>query len=94
MDNNQPFATDNEVSNDTEFNKWVDRANRIVRPLFTLLSFIVVCLAAFNVLTDINPLVLNVVWTIVSFWFGSRVITKDLPTAIDAFQRLLKTVKK
>jgi len=38
-------------------------------------------------LDSIDPLTLNIIWTIVGFWFGTRMIFKDIPNAIAAFKR-------
>jgi len=38
-------------------------------------------------LESIDPLTLNIIWTIVGFWFGTRLIFKDIPNAIAAFMK-------
>jgi len=69
------------------FDSLVDGISRMVRPVVTY--WIVGGLAGFwelPKLGDVDPVMMNIVWTVITFWFGSRTLFKDLPIAY----RLLK----
>lgn len=63
------------------FNAFVDGINRLVRPVFTYWSF---GLLTGYIKPPVSwntwpPMLWNIVWTIVTFWFGSRLLFKDIP---------------
>ncbi len=67
----------------------VDAANRLPRPLITF--WIIGGLMGLWPLPatgQIDPVMLNIAWTVVSFWFGSRAIFKDIPKAIQTIRNL------
>lgn len=74
-------------SHDSWFDVFIDAANRSVRPFFTYwaLGILIDWWAAPDI-DNINPFILNVIWTIVGFWFGGRMLFKDLPKAMIAYQ--------
>ncbi len=80
-------------SHDSWFDIFIDGMNRSVRPFFTYwaLGILIGWWTAPNI-DNINPFVLNVIWTIVGFWFGGRMLFKDLPKAMTMYQ--LAKVKK
>ena len=64
----------------------VDALNRLPRPLITMWA--VGGLIGWWQLPrtgDIDPFMQNIIWTVISFWFGSRVMFKDIPNAIKVF---------
>ena len=75
----------------TRFDVLVDGANRAVRPAFTY--WILGGLAGaweLPPLTGLSPIMANIVWTVITFWFGSRLLVKDLPAAAAAIKSLMK----
>lgn len=77
------------ISHESWFDIFVDALNRMPRPLFTGWAFGILCgWWAAPDMTKIDPLVLNMIWTILTFWFGSRVVFKDVPNAIAAFKAI------
>lgn len=69
-------------THETWFDSFVDGISRLVRPVVTY--WIVGGLAGFWALPklgEVDPVMMNIVWTIITFWFGSRTLFKDLPTA-------------
>lgn len=66
----------------TWFDSLVDGLNRLVRPAITY--WIVGGLVGFwrlPSLGSVDPIMMNIVWTVITFWFGSRMLFKDLPAA-------------
>lgn len=82
--------TDSSISFVSIFNAFVDGVNRLVRPVFTFWVF--------GLLTDLvpvpsnwstwPPMLWNIVWTIVTFWFGSRLLFKDIPSMYKWYKNL------
>ena len=72
------------------FNKFVDGLNRLPRPLFSFWAFgqLTGLLATPASLMNMNPIVLNIIWTIIGFYFGVRTISQDLPKAIEAWYQI------
>lgn len=70
---------------------FIDAFNRIQRPAWSTWALGGLC-GWWNlpVTTEIDPFVVNVIWTIVGFWFGSRMIFKDIPNAFMQFRKLVK----
>lgn len=69
----------------------VDGLNRMVRPVTTY--WILGGLSGFWPLPrlgDIDPMMGNIVWTVITFWFGSRMLFKDMPNAYALVRRLVK----
>lgn len=71
-------------SHDSWFDILIDGLNRSVRPGFTLWAFGTLVgwwdtTAHWN---EIPPMVWNIIWTIITFWFGSRILFKDLPSLV------------
>jgi hypothetical protein len=66
------------------FNTLVDCANRLPRPAIALWA---TC-QLFGVipppthLSYLDPLILNIVWTVIGFYFGIRTISRDIPELI------------
>ena len=69
---------------DDIFNRIVNGLNRLPRPLFALWSFgvLVGLFPVPSVLATAPPLVLNIIWTVVGFFFGIRTLSQDLPELI------------
>jgi hypothetical protein len=73
---------------DSKFNRAVDGTNRLVRPLVTYwLVGGLMALWPLPRLEELDPMTANLVWTVVSFWFGSRMLFKDLPAAYRMLQK-------
>lgn len=70
------------VSHSGLIDQVVDAMNRLVRPVVTF--WIVGGLMGFWDLprTDyIDPMMMNISWTVITFWFGARMVFKDIPNA-------------
>lgn len=71
------------ASHGTWFDSLVDGINRLVRPLFTVWAFgVLVGWWPAPKPDSFDPMTWNIIWTIVTFWFGSRMLFKDLPALI------------
>jgi hypothetical protein len=70
------------------FNRVVDGLNRLPRPLmaFWAIGELTGLLPQPTHLNTINPIVLNIIWSVVGFYFGIRTITQDLPKLIQALR--------
>jgi len=80
---------------DSWFDILVDGMNRSVRPFITYWVLGVLFGWWEAPKTDtIDPIMLNIIWTVITFWFGSRVVFKDVPKAIAAFTAIKATVAK
>lgn len=80
------------VHHDSWFDIFIDGVNRSVRPFLTYWA-IGMLMGWWDTTVNwdkIPPMAWNIIWTIVTFWFGSRVIFKDIPLAVKAFQALRK----
>jgi hypothetical protein len=77
-----------QVNHESWVDIFVDAMNRLPRPL---IGGWVICILFGWVepthLESLSPLTMNIVWTVVTFWFGSRVVFKDIPKAIAAYKR-------
>ncbi len=80
------------VSHDSWLDIAVDAISRLPRPAFAIWSFCVLVgwVEAPKHLSDIHPMALNIIWTVVTFYFGARVIIKDIPSAIAMWQNAKK----
>lgn len=65
----------------TGYNALIDGMNRLVRPAFTAWVFglLVGWWEPPTTWSTWPPMLWNIVWTIVTFWFGSRLLFKDIP---------------
>ena len=74
-------------THDDLFNRIIDGASRAVRPIVTywIIGGLVGLYQLKSPSTD--PLMMNIVWTVLTFWFGSRMIFKDLPNLIRSFRK-------
>lgn len=74
---------------DSWFDVLVDGMNRSVRPFITywVMGVLFKWWEAPNTET-IDPIILNIMWTVITFWFGSRVIFKDVPNAVAKFSEM------
>lgn len=66
----------------------VDAINRLIRPSVTI--WLCGGLAGFWPLPktgDVDPVILNVFWTVMGFWFGGRMLLKDLPAFLRELRR-------
>ena len=72
------------VGHDSWLDIAVDALNRLVRPIFTYWAFALLMgwVSPPTHLETMNAVVLNILWTIVTFWFGSRMLVKDIPAAV------------
>lgn len=74
-------------SHDSWFDVFIDGLNRSVRPFFTYWAMGVLAgWWAAPKIDDIDPFTLSVIWTIIGFWFGGRMLVKDLPKAMAMFK--------
>ena len=78
-------------SHDSWVDVIVDGMNRLVRPLMTY--WVVGILWGWvrpPDLSNIHPMMWNIIWTIITFWFGSRLIFKDIPALISWVKEKIK----
>jgi len=70
----------------------IDGINRLPRPIITfwVIGILFGWVKDPAYLTQLNPLALNIVWTVIAFWFGSRMIIKDIPSMIKMVRNLKK----
>jgi len=83
------------AGHDSWFDILIDGVNRSVRPFITF--WVMGVLFTWWEAPDtksIDPVILNIIWTVITFWFGSRVIFKDVPSAMTAFAALRAKKKK
>lgn len=75
---------------DTWFDVLVDGLNRLPRPLFALWAFCELSgiLPVPPGLNTMHPIVLNIIWTIIGFYFGVRTISQDLPKIIESWKAM------
>jgi hypothetical protein len=74
------------------FDIFIDGLNRSVRPFFTFWA-IGMLMGWWDTTVHwdkIPEMAWNIIWTIVTFWFGSRVIFKDIPLAVKAWKVMNK----
>lgn len=73
----------------TWFDVLIDGLNRLPRPIMT--GWVVCILFGWisppTHLESMSPVTQNIIWTIVTFWFGSRVLFKDIPTLIKSLRK-------
>ena len=90
-DASQDSARKMEISATHEdwFNRAVDAINRLPRPLLAVWAIgqLTGVLPPPKHLDNIHPLVLNIIWTIVGFFFGVRTISQDLPKMLQALRK-------
>lgn len=74
---------------DDIFNRIVNGLNRLPRPLFALWSFgvLVGIFPIPAVLSTAPAIVLNIIWTVIGFYFGIRTVSQDLPVLINSLRR-------
>ena len=80
----------------TWFDTLIDGLNRLPRPLFALWAFgeLSGLLSVPPGLNTLHPIVLNIIWTIIGFYFGIRTISQDLPKMAEAWKILREAAKK
>lgn len=67
------------------FDRIVDGTSRIVRPLVTLwvicvlFGWVEIPLEQWSKIPD---MMWNIIWSVITYWFGARMLFKDLPTAL------------
>jgi hypothetical protein len=77
----------------TSHNSWfdilVDGLNRLPRPLITgwVVAMLFGWVAEPAHLQVMSPMTLNIIWTVITFWFGSRVLFKDIPSLIKSLRK-------
>lgn len=77
------------ASHNSWFDILVDGLNRLVRPAFSFWAlFVLAGIVSTDHLIDIPPMAWNIVWTVAGFWFGTRMVMKDIPEAIVAIKAL------
>ncbi len=82
-------------SHDSWFDIFVDGLNRLPRPLLTLwLIGVLYNWWPTPNLELVHPIILNIMWTIITFWFGSRIVMKDVPAAIAVYNSIKKRRKQ
>lgn len=76
------------ASHSTWFDALVDGLNRMVRPAFTLWAFgVLVGWWPPPAKGQLDPMTWNIIWTIITFWFGSRMLFKDIPYLVRKFKQ-------
>ncbi len=82
-------------THDSWFDILVDGLNRLPRPVLTFWAIGVLCGYWSGPNFElIHPFMLNVIWTIITFWFGARVVMKDIPAAIAVYNEMKSKKKK
>ena len=71
-------------AHDTWFDALVDGLNRLPRPVITgwVIGMLFGWVPEPVHLQTLSPMTLNIIWTVITFWFGSRVLFKDIPAMI------------
>lgn len=74
-------------THDDTFNRIVDGSSRLVRPVITY--WIIGALMGLYTIQSpsTDPMMMNIIWTVITFWFGSRVIFKDIPAMIKSLKK-------
>ena len=69
---------------DDPFNRIVNALNRLPRPILAFWSILYLfgVLPVPIALLQAPPIVLNIIWTVIGFYFGIRTISQDLPSLI------------
>lgn len=76
-------------SHDSWFDIFIDGWNRAQRPLYSTYAFLVLSGSVDTThFKSIDPIAWNIIWTIIGFWFGTRMIFKDIPAAYAAFKKM------
>lgn len=72
------------ISHDSWLDIIIDGWSRLPRPAFATWAFgvLVGWWQAPAHLSALHPIALNILWTVVTFYFGARVIVKDIPAAV------------
>ena len=72
------------VTHDSWLDIIIDAWARLPRPAFATWAFglLVGWWEQPVHINTLNPLLLNIIWTVVTFYFGARVIVKDIPAAV------------
>lgn len=75
-------------THDSWFDILIDGVNRLPRPVITfwVIGILIGWVPEPVHLIVLSPITLNIIWTVISFWFGSRMIIKDIPSAIKAIK--------
>lgn len=73
---------------DSWFDIFIDGLNRSVRPFLTFwaIGMLMGWWDTSRHWAEIPEMAWNIIWTIVTFWFGARVLFKDLPGAIRSWR--------
>lgn len=77
----------------TSHNSWfdilVDGLNRLPRPViaFWAIGVLTGWIDQPTHLAHLDPLVGNIIWTVATFFFGSRVIFKDIPAMVKSIKK-------
>jgi len=71
-------------SHESWFDIFVDGINRAVRPFMTIWAFgiLVGWWGEPEGFSTMDFMTKNIIWTIITFWFGSRILFKDIPNVI------------
>lgn len=74
---------------DNWFDIAINGLNRMPRPIVT--GWVICILFGWvnepEHLLNLNPITLNIIWTVITFWFGGRLLVKDIPTAIMSWRK-------
>lgn len=74
-------------SHDSWFDIFIDGWNRAQRPAYSTYAFLVLTNNVDTIhFNNIHPMAWNIIWTIIGFWFGTRMIFKDIPAAFAAYK--------
>lgn len=70
-------------------NTLVDVANRIPRPAIALWAACILFgwIEPPAHLNSVHPLALNIIWSVIGFFFGIRTVSQDIPKLIQAFKK-------
>lgn len=75
------------VSHDSWLDIGIDAWSRLPRPVIaTWVTGVLIGWweppAYLNAMYATNPIMMNIIWTVVTFYFGARLIIKDIPAAV------------
>jgi len=79
----------NQISHSTRFDVVIDGINRLPRPIITfwVVGILFGWIGEPQHLASMNPVLLNIVWTVITFWFGARMVVKDIPAVLKSLRK-------
>ena len=87
--NQEKAETDTKFVTETVANTSIDLFNRLIRPFVTM--WLIGGFSGWWILPDtqsIDPVWFQIFMIVITFWFGGRVLLKDLPAAVGAILKM------